>query len=129
MQLNQSLRVQPKDVIAFTGGGGKTTALFRLADEIAASGQRVVTTTTTRLAIAQVQRRAVPRPCDMRIHPISSRGFASAAAARNPVLIVGEDVEEEKVGGVPPAFIDQLAALDFVDVILYEADGARHAAL
>jgi molybdenum cofactor cytidylyltransferase len=124
MQLHQSFQVQPKDVIAFIGGGGKTTALFRLADEIAATGQRVVATTTTRLAASQVgAREHSPLRYD------GSRDFIervrAALAGRQPVLIVGENVAEDKVAGVPPAFVDQLVALDGVDAVLYEADGAR----
>ena len=124
MQLIQSLQIQSKDVVAFTGGGGKTTTLFRLADEIAASGQRVVTTTTARLAIAQVEARdASPLRYDG--SPDFIERVRATLAARKRVLIVGENVAEDKVAGVPPAFIDQLAALDAVDVVLYEADGAR----
>jgi molybdenum cofactor cytidylyltransferase len=124
VQLYQSFQVRSKDIIAFVGGGGKTTALFRLADEIAAFGQRVVTTTTTRLAVAQLKARS---PAPLRYE--GSRDFIdrvhAALAARLPVMIVGENVEEDKVAGVPPAFVDQLAAMDAVDVVLYEADGAR----
>ena len=124
MQLYQSRQVQPKDIIAFTGAGGKTTALFRLADEIAASGLRVVMTTTTRLALAQAH---APRSAPLRYdgsHDFVER-VSAALVSRRLVLIVGENVEEDKVAGVPPPFVDQLAALDAVDVVLYEADGAR----
>ena len=124
MRLIQSLQVQPKDVVAFTGGGGKTAALFRLADEIAASGQRVVTTTTTRLAVAQVEARG-SAPLRYDDSPDFIARVRAALATRQPVLIVGGMVEEDKVAGVPPAFIDRLAAMDAVDVVLYEADGAR----
>ena len=40
-------------------------------------------------------------------------------------ILVGENVEGDKVAGVPPALIDELVALDQVDAILVEADGAR----
>ena len=124
MQLEQSFRVRDHDVIAFVGAGGKTTAMFRLADELAAQGRHVVVTTTTRLFAAQVDALGTaPLRYD------GSAGFVArvrAALANQPkILIVGEDVADDKVAGVPPAFIDELAALDAADVVLYEADGAR----
>lgn len=50
MKLRQALNVQRGDVVAFTGAGGKTSALFRLSRELAAEGWRVLCTTTTRIA-------------------------------------------------------------------------------
>ena len=38
------------ELVAFTGGGGKTSLVFALARELAAAGRRVVATTTTRIA-------------------------------------------------------------------------------
>jgi hypothetical protein len=32
MNLSRSFRIQPHEIIAFVGAGGKTTAMFRLAD-------------------------------------------------------------------------------------------------
>jgi len=107
------------------GAGGKTTALFRLADELAAHGKRVVVTTTTRLAAAQVA--AVQQTASLRYD--GSADFAArvraALAAATKILIVGDVVAEDKVAGVPPALIDELAALDVIDAVIYEADGAR----
>src|SRR5512145_2550 len=43
MQLAKALRVSESAVVAFVGAGGKTTAMFRLAQELAPA---LVTTTT-----------------------------------------------------------------------------------
>lgn len=121
MQIHSSLRIQPGEVVAFVGAGGKTSALFRLADELAQQNQRVIVTTTTHLGTAQIV-----QPC-LRFAPgsdfIARVQLGLDQHAR--VLIVGEDVPENKVSGVVPEFIDQLAALKIADAILYEADGAR----
>ena len=37
MELSRALRIQSKEIVAFVGGGGKTSALFCLADELIAS--------------------------------------------------------------------------------------------
>lgn len=138
MQLFQSLRVRSKEIVALVGAGGKTTAMFRLAAELAAQGKRVVTTTTTRLSVAQVDLACHPlRPLSPLL--IHFRGGArgsgewgevlsrvrDALDAHQQILIIGADVDGDKVAGVPPEFIDALAALDAVDAVIYEADGAR----
>ncbi len=56
MQLSHALRMHPKEVVVLVGGGGKTTLMFRLADELAVSGRRVVTTMTTRIFVGQMLR-------------------------------------------------------------------------
>lgn len=38
MNLRTALRLQPHAVVAFVGGGGKTSLMFRLAAEIVAGG-------------------------------------------------------------------------------------------
>ena len=126
MQLTHALRVQSKEIIAFVGGGGKTTSMFRLADELIASGKHVVVTTTTKLGAAQVAGRGGVTPP---LHYADSRDFRArvqnALAQTARALIIGEDGEDDKVAGVSPEFIDELAARADVDVVIYEADGAR----
>lgn len=121
MQFHRSLRIQPRAVVAFVGAGGKTSALFRLADELTSQGQRVVVTTTTHLGAAQIV-----QPC-LRYapEPDFSARVQTALNEHARVLIVGDDAPANKVAGVPPKFIDALAALKIADAILYEADGAR----
>jgi len=126
MELSRALRVQSKEIVAFVGGGGKTSALFCLADELTALGKRVVMTTTTKLGAAQVARGAGATPP---LRYVASRDFRlrvqDTLAQKSRVLIIGEDVEGDKVAGVPPVFIDELAARVDVDAVIYEADGAR----
>ncbi len=46
MKLIQALDVRRSEVISLIGGGGKTTLMFALAGELAATGEAVITTTT-----------------------------------------------------------------------------------
>lgn len=124
MNLPTSFRIQPHEVIAFVGAGGKTTAMFRLAEELVTQGKRVVVTTTTKLGADQVEMQ----------HAASLRYDAStdfvmrvreALRASSQALIVGDDLPDTKIAGVPREFIDELAASNIADAILYEADGAR----
>ena len=50
MQLSKALRISNSTVIAFVGAGGKTTAIFRMAQELAPA----LVTTTTHLGAWQV---------------------------------------------------------------------------
>lgn len=123
MQLANSLRISSKTIMAFIGAGGKTSAMFRLADDLSSRGQRVITTTTTRMGITQTGTNQIP------LRYVPSPDFFSkvrtALDQNGRVHIVGDAPEEGKVGGVPPTFIDELATLEDVDTVLYEADGAR----
>ena len=42
MRIREALNVQRGDIVAFTGGGGKSSTLFRLGRELAEEGWRVV---------------------------------------------------------------------------------------
>jgi molybdenum cofactor cytidylyltransferase len=127
MKLNTALRINPGEVVAFVGGGGKTSAMFRLADELAQQKRRVLTTTSTRIFGAQVKRSPA--------HVIFTPGqtiqdllpaLEVALAQHSQVLLVGQtEIETGKAFGIPPELIDSLAATRRFEVILNEADGSR----
>lgn len=122
MNLSTALRIQPNDVVALVGAGGKTTALFHLADELSARGERVIVTTTTRFGKSQITQHA------SRIRFDNAPAFIARVRAalddRARVFIIGDDLPADKVAGVPPQFIDQLARENLATIV-YEADGAR----
>ena len=124
MKLSQSFRIQPHEIIAFVGAGGKTTAMFRLTDELVTQGKRVVVTTTTRLGADQVGA-FNQTPLRYASSPNFIAHVREALANHSQVLVIGDDVADNKVAGVPPEFIEQLAALENIDAVIYEADGAR----
>jgi molybdenum cofactor cytidylyltransferase len=127
MDLNRALRIQPKEVVAFVGGGGKTSAMFRLADELVAQGQHVVTTTTTRIFAAQIA--LAPQHIIHRQGQPTQELIASLTrqlASYPHTLVIGEpDYEIGKAFGVEPDLVAAMASMPEVDVILNEADGSR----
>jgi molybdenum cofactor cytidylyltransferase len=126
MKLYQSLRLEPNDIVAFIGAGGKTTAMFQLADEIAARNQRVITTTTTRMGVWQNgNHERAPLVYDS--SPDFTARLDHALGMHSHVHVVGEPDKHDpqKASGLPPSCIDGLAAQNIADAILYEADGAR----
>ncbi len=127
MNLHHALRIQPKEVVAFVGGGGKTTAMFRLAEELVARGQRVVTTTTTRIFAAQIELAphhliyAQDQPLDRLVTALTGE-----LAAHPHILVVGEpDYEVGKAFGVAPNVVEAILSIPGVSAVLNEADGSR----
>jgi molybdenum cofactor cytidylyltransferase len=116
------------DVVTIVGGGGKTSLLFRLAQEIVAQGGRVVTATTTRITVGQVAR----APAHLRVPagaPLPAAAVAEALDAHRHVMLVGDEtLLNGKQAGIEAALIDALAAQAptlGIAAILIEGDGSR----
>jgi molybdenum cofactor cytidylyltransferase len=108
--------------VAFVGGGGKTTAMFRLATEIVAAGGRVVTSTTTRIFAAQI----ALAPRQLAAEESSPAEIEAALAETGHVLVTGRiDEREGKAFGVAPGWIERLRRLEGGPTLLVEADGSR----
>ncbi len=124
MRLADAIEVKPGDVVSFVGAGGKTTALFRLADELAGQGWRVVTTTTTRMAQSGLKH--APQHMEVgRAAQVPSELSRTLHRSRH-VFIFGSQTRAGKVQGVDAAWLDEhLARLPDVDALLVEADGSR----
>jgi molybdenum cofactor cytidylyltransferase len=129
MRLREAFDIRRKEVVALVGAGGKTTLMYRLATELAATGWRVVVTTTTRLrepAAGQVPAVLLAADADdlLRCLPelLSTHGWVLVAARATRRL---PSTGGRKLVGVSPDLVGRLAAQPAVDVVLVEADGAR----
>lgn len=122
MRLRTAFGIQDKDVVAFVGGGGKSGAMFRLAQELVTQGKRVVTTTTTRIFAAQINM----APQSLRLAGTLDRERVRQALTAYPhLLVIGATTAEGKALGVDPAIVDELIEMVEVDAVLVEADGSR----
>ncbi len=124
MNFISALRFAAPGVIALTGGGGKTTLMFRLADELVSAGRRVVTTMTTKIFVSQMAH----APACLRLHDEAEllARLPEVLSEYGHVLVAGGTiVEQEKVQGVAPEFVDRLAGQPAVDAVIVEADGSR----
>ncbi len=97
-----------KELVAFTGAGGKTTLLLALGEELTALGKRTVLGTTTRMGIDQIPSWADVGPPD-RLGPATT--------------FVVESTDGPKVIGSKPEVFDEM--FESTDFVLIEADGAR----
>jgi molybdenum cofactor cytidylyltransferase len=124
MLLTAALRIQPKDVIALVGGGGKTSLMFRLANELTGQGRRVITTMTTRIFASQMA--LAPAWVMYQDEDELLGQLLPALAEHDHVLVMGGmAVEADKVAGVPPELAGRLIKLPMVDAVIIEADGSR----
>ena len=130
MQLHHALRL-PSDglaVVTLVGAGGKTSGLFRLADEAVADGRRVVTTTTTRIFASQAEQ----APSRLVLEPDRSAaidwGALEAKLARHGHCLLVTSLAGPKCEGLPPQVVDTLAARAHelgISLIAVEGDGSR----
>ncbi|MBK9443745.1 MAG: putative selenium-dependent hydroxylase accessory protein YqeC [Comamonadaceae bacterium] len=113
-------------MVSLVGAGGKTSTLFWLAQTLVSGGRRVLVTTTTRMFPPEPKWGAT-----VLIEPSAPQRLAALRALPRAPGIVALfshlDAFEGKVIGCEPDEIDELKAM--ADVILVEADGARHCAL
>ena len=105
------LHIQP-GLTAIIGGGGKTTLLRVLANELSAQARVIVATSTKMMT---------PEWCPALIDP--SLGEVQEALSSSPVVCVGSIQEETgKMAQSSLAFSELLSLADYV---LVEADGAK----
>lgn len=122
--LADAMNLNFRGVVSLIGGGGKTSLMFRLAHDLAAQGRRVLATTTTRILMPdpdQCRQTLLARSAEALIGQIKSGSKANPVAA-------GEKPDETgcKLIGFDPGLIDQVWQTGFFDVIIVEADGAKH---
>lgn len=108
--LSQALRFSG-GMAAFVGGGGKSTLIAQLAQELCAAGARVIVTTTTHIRMPQTY-----------VDP-SDRPGICAALARGEIVTAGIPAQPGKLRGGDEETLVQLR--DICDALLIEADGAH----
>ena len=122
MNLSRALRAGPRSKVAFTGAGGKTTAVFRLARELLEVSVTVLVTTTTHFGVDQLQLG------DRHLALTGPDGLEDALDPAIGLIVVTSGVEAaDRVTGVDPATAAALARhADRRGLpLLIEADGAR----
>jgi len=122
LTLHTSLALGDREIVAFVGAGGKTSAMFRLARELRATGATVVVTTTTKILVP---------PASDDLYVVTDQdehGLLSAVAAileRGSLPVVARArTSEGKLAGIPLEWVAGLANLRGVGHVLVEADGA-----
>ncbi len=110
MELSRLLNLRP-GVTALAGGGGKTTAMYALARELARRGTVVCTTTTHILP-----------PGHLPVLDGADAGALERAVRNYGCVCVGAPAREGKLSA-PALSVGELAR--FADYVLVEADGSK----
>jgi molybdenum cofactor cytidylyltransferase len=118
--LLDALGIGRGDVVAVAGAGGKTTLVYRLAQDARRAGLRVLATTTTHMGTLP---EAVTGPVFVEAEGDPLPGLDHALRVQGQATLLGRRVREDKLEGVPPERVDALARR--ADLVLVEADGAR----
>jgi probable selenium-dependent hydroxylase accessory protein YqeC len=122
VKLLDALGMTADEVVALVGGGGKTTAMFRLAREMVDSGGSVITTTTTRIFGAQI----ALAPAHVPAADATRERVSAALAVHRHVLVIGAtDAGSGKAEGVSLDLFRRLRAWFPGVCLLNEADGSR----
>ena len=121
LRLSQALRLSNSPCIAFVGAGGKTSAIFQLARELAVTRKTVIVTATTHLHVDQVKYAdshwVVKNPVDLEKFQNNLGG----------VMLVTGPLDGDRTSGVNLDVLSRLREIqDHLPLpILIEADGSR----
>jgi probable selenium-dependent hydroxylase accessory protein YqeC len=123
MTLYDALNIDPNisGLISFVGAGGKTSTMFRLAQEFKSLRKRVLVTTTTNIAFSetsQADRLVIDNSRNISALPRVEPGTIVCLGS----IMVGD---EEKLKGVDREFVDEIYRQHLFDHIVVEADGSK----
>ena len=110
--ITPSILQQSHPVLSFIGGGGKTSWIYALAQELVSRGKRVLIMTTTKMY----------QPRQWGVIDGSVEDVATQLQ-QNHIAVVGQAVGTEKIGYIGDTLWQKIKNL--ADIILVEADGAR----
>ena len=127
MKLKEALDIRSGDIVSLVGGGGKTTLMFALAQELASGEESVITTTTTRIM--------EPSPADTPLLLLEAdeeqmvQALLKNLDKYRHITLASEKQSSGKLKGVSPELVIRLAELKLVSYIIVEADGAAQKSL
>lgn len=114
-------------VLSFTGAGGKSTSIYRLAGELSSDGYNVLVTTTTMIYHPDVKKRPYNRIYIGNIEKLRKNAYFTAGGS---ITVAAEKTTEHageyKLKGFLPEEINMIYEERIFDCILVEADGAKH---
>src|SRR5437660_44547 len=123
-QLSDLIELPIRPLIAIIGAGGKTATMYTLADELAKRGKRIITTTTTQIFYPgsdETEMLIVASETDVLLETIEETWEQC-----HRVTVAGTVLRTEKLAGLQPEQPYELLMKSGADVVIVEADGARH---
>lgn len=102
--------------IALLGGGGKTSLLFRLGNELSRFHDRVLLTSRTRSEFKQGD-------CIVFTEDAGTNSLSEYFRESNPLFVMNSQVAESKLAGVSESDLNILK--EQADLTIFECDGAK----
>jgi len=122
LTLVEAFGIGAGDVVALIGGGGKTTAMFRLARELVERGERALTTSTTHIFAEQI----ALAPAHVRAAEATRERVTATLDAHRHVLVIGAtNPATGRAAGISPDLFRDLRAWCPRACLINEADGSR----
>lgn len=124
MDLFEAFALRPGAIVAAVGGGGKTSLIYRLAEEAAGRGLSALVSSTTKFT----QPHGRPAPGLIEAAPGALTGvLANHLGPGSIVTASAGPGSKHRLLGYPPGTFDRLQALD-IGLVALEADGSagRH---
>ncbi len=119
MRLAAALRLTDGDIVAVVGDAGKLTALFRLAEDLAEVGGRVITTTTEPISAQWLGR----TPCHLSAFAANRAAVEAALEKHAHLLITGPvDRTRQRAAGVSQGLIETLSAIPNLSALLINTE-------
>ncbi|MBW1797851.1 MAG: putative selenium-dependent hydroxylase accessory protein YqeC [Deltaproteobacteria bacterium] len=120
--LTSALGLGPREYVALVGGGGKTTLMSALADELRLKGKSLITSTTTKVWNWEVRNwpNVLFDPSD----PASHEELKAALKKHGHAFVGRRVLESGKVEGISPGLAGFLYRETDIDYLILEADGA-----
>ena len=125
--LTEALGLQHSHLISLCGAGGKTTLMFCLAREFVAAGERVLVTTTTKIARDEADGwRSLTAASAKQVLEGARALLPETGQERSGALIAYSQVGGDgyRLVGLAPELVDEVAQAGRFDRILVEADGS-----
>src|SRR4051812_6537628 len=117
MQLKDAIGLSRGESVSLIGAGGKTTTMFRLAQEMREEGERVLVTTTTKIF-------KPTKPHVDRLFLVEDvYALLQEAARLDPPIVVGAGTavdDDGKLLGLPVRWLDEIEKNKVFDRVLIE---------
>ena len=111
----KKLRIEKNSITAITGSGGKTSLMFRLAEELSLKGKVLITTTTKIFAPDENQYENLFLFNNIERENLKGKG--------KNIDILGSEIKEGKL--FSPSEKEIFDLKEYYDYIIYEADGSK----
>jgi probable selenium-dependent hydroxylase accessory protein YqeC len=122
LTLSRALELGDREIIGLAGGGGKTALMFALGRELSAAKKGVLLTTTTKIRDPEPSREfSLFLSKDLKE---LKQWVGENLGGDRSLVVAQEKLNNGKLAGIPPFWVDELFSIRDLNYIVVEADGA-----